>query len=251
MKDVRKVVLLAGVTMTAVIPIIVGIVNASPKQTSQSQATRQPADTPKWEAVSIKPCAPAGTGGRGGGRGPAPGGRLTFSPGRLNLTCTTVARLISQAYLTRPDGTRNPQIAMEGGPAWINSDQYEINAKAEGTPSDEMMRGRMLQFLLEDRFRLKAHSETRDVPVYALTVLKGGLTLQRLEDGSCDPRDSTKPPRPGVGTPDGFKEILQPGQKPTCTLILVSAGPGGLGTILNAKASNLTEFAGALRLVLD
>jgi uncharacterized protein (TIGR03435 family) len=204
-------------------------------------------DVPKWEAASIKPCAPTGTGGRGAG----PGGRLTFSPGRLTMTCTTVSRLIAQAYLTRPDGTRNPQIAMEGGPGWINSEQYEINAKAEGVPSEEIMRGPMLQALLEARFRLKVHSETRDVPVYALTVLKGGLKLQPLEDVSCDPRDSTKPPRPVLGTPEGYKEVLKPGQQPTCAWLAVSAGPGNVGTILHAKASNLTEFAGALRLVLD
>src|SRR5689334_25164157 len=87
MKNLSKALLLAGAAMTAVLPIVAGIVNASAAQNTQSEPITRPADTPKWEAVSIKRCAPVG---RGGGRGPAPEGRLTFSPGRLTLTCATV-----------------------------------------------------------------------------------------------------------------------------------------------------------------
>jgi uncharacterized protein (TIGR03435 family) len=162
-----------------------------------------------------------------------------------------VSRLIAQAYLSLPDGRRNVQITMDGGPAWINSDQYEINAVGDGTPSQEITRSTMLQAILEDRFGLKSHRETREVPVYALTAPKGGIKLQALPEGSCDPRDSSKPPRPVRGTPSGLTEVLQPGQKPTCALVLVTAGAGDRGTTLYAKASNLTEFAGALRIVLD
>jgi uncharacterized protein (TIGR03435 family) len=141
---------------------------------------------------------------------------------------------------------------MEGAPAWINTDQYEINAIADGRPSQETMRSTMLQAILEDRFGLKSHRETREVPVYALTVLKGGIKLQGLPGGNCDPRDSSKPPRPVLGAPYGLTEVLQPGQKPTCAWIFVTAkGAGDPSTTLYAKASNLTEFAGALRIVLD
>jgi len=212
--------------------------------------TRRPADMPEWEAVSIKPCAQAAgeRSGRGGGGGPR---TPTFSPGRLNISCTTVARLIAQAYISLPDGRRNLQISMEGGPSWINSDQYEINAKADGTPSRETMTGEMLQAILEGRFKLKVHRETREVPVYAMTVAKGGMKVQPLEDGSCDPRDPTKP-RPARGTPDGIAEVLQPGQKPTCALVAVMAkGGGDPGTIVSAQAASLTEFAGVVRAVLD
>jgi uncharacterized protein (TIGR03435 family) len=88
------------------------------------------------------------------------------------------------------NGRSNPpwdvfEIPSEGGPSWIRSDQYTINAKAEGTPSIEMMQGPMLQALLEDRFNLKIHHETREVPVYLLTVAKGGSKLQRFKEGSC------------------------------------------------------------------
>jgi uncharacterized protein (TIGR03435 family) len=109
----------------------------------------------------------------------------------------------------------------------------------------------MLQAILEDRFGLKSHRETREVPVYALTVLKGGIKLQALPAGGCDPRDPSKP-RPVRGTPDGLTEVLQPGQKPTCAQLFVTAkGSDDPSTTLYATASNLTDFAGALRTVLD
>jgi uncharacterized protein (TIGR03435 family) len=226
-----------------ILPLVVAV-------TSVMAATR-PQNVPKWEAVSIKPCSPAAGGERG--RGAGPGGPQTpiSGPGRLNLRCTTVARLIVQAYLSLPNGRRINQTSMEGGPAWINSDQYEINAKAEGTPSEEIMRGPMLRAILEDRFRLRTRSETREVPVYALTVAKSGFRLQRLEDGSCDPPDTTQT-RPGRFTPQGFEEVLQPRQKPTCGVVLV-AGNGGNepGTTVYAQAANLAEFAGTIKAVLD
>src|SRR5215475_10305 len=227
-------------------------VNAVALQATAQQGITKPGDTPKWEAVSIKPCGRAASAGpRGRGAGPGTARIPIASPGRLNLTCTTVSRLIAQAYLSLPDGRRNVQITMDGEPAWINTDQYEINAVADGTPSQEIMRSTMLQAILEDRFGLKSHRETREVPVYALTVLKGGIKLQALPKGSCDSRDSSKPPRPVRGTPNGLTEVLQPGQKPTCALVLVTAGAGDQGTTLYAKASNLTEFTSALRIVLD
>ena len=73
-----------------------------------------------------------------------------------------------------------------------------------------MMRGPMLQTLLEDRFKLKIHHETREVPAYALTVAKGGLKLHRFQEGNCIPRDYTSffeqfPPQPFPELPPGQK----------------------------------------------
>ena len=68
----------------------------------------------------------------------------------------------------------------------------------------------MLQTLLEDRFKLKIHHETREVPVYALTVAKGGLKLHPFQEGSCIPRDIASsieqfPPQPFPELPPGQK----------------------------------------------
>jgi uncharacterized protein (TIGR03435 family) len=155
------------------------------------------ASTPKWEAVSVRPCGAAGGGVGGRGGGPAGGG--SFSPGRLTLNCQVVSGLISAAYVINADGRRfnifaAAQVPVEGGPSWVRSETYTINAKAEGTPDRPMMSGPMLQAILEDRFKLKLRRLTREVPVYALTVAKGGPKLHPFIEGSCIlPPEQPKP----------------------------------------------------------
>ena len=70
-------------------------------------------------------------------------------------------------------------------PRWASSDRYTIDAKAEGPAAPEMMRGPMMQALLEDRFKLKIHRDSKEVPVYELTVAKGGPKLQVAQEGTC------------------------------------------------------------------
>jgi uncharacterized protein (TIGR03435 family) len=120
--------------------------------------------------------------------------------------------LIAGAYVFFANGHLNPRlhIPVEGGPAWINSDLYQIDAKADGARGQGVMRGPMLQTLLEDRFKLKIHHETREVPAYALTVAKGGLKLHPFQEGSCVPRDFARffehfPPQPFPELPAGQK----------------------------------------------
>jgi uncharacterized protein (TIGR03435 family) len=81
---------------------------------------------------------------------------------------------------------------------------YDIDAKAEGNPNSGQMR-LMMQGLLEDRFQLKLHRETRELPVYELTAARGGIKLQAPKPGSCpspDP-DEPLPPPPGQAIPCG------------------------------------------------
>src|SRR2546425_4804830 len=67
------------------------------------------------------------------------------------------------------------------------------------------MSGPMLQELLEDRFQLKVHRETKQGDVYALTVAKNGLKIKPTKGGSCTPRDldhrPPTPPAPGQPSP--------------------------------------------------
>ncbi len=123
----------------------------------------------------------------------------------------TVKGLVQMAYVLFANGHVNPpwsgSVPVNGGPGWINSDRYEIDAKAEGPQSQGMMRGPMLQTLLEDRFKLKLHRETVEVPVYELTVAKGGIKMQELKEGSCTPADfaflTQFPPQPLPQLPKG------------------------------------------------
>ena len=132
-----------------------------------------------------------------------------MSPGRLNLKCVTTANLIRMAYLVFPTGQANApvspavfQMPLSGGPGWIDSERYRIDAKAEHPVNVEKMRGPMMQALLEDRFQLKVHRESRPIDVYELTVDKGGPNLQPAKEGACVPFDRNRPPpEPALGEP--------------------------------------------------
>lgn len=80
-------------------------------------------------------------------------------------------------------------------PSWVRTDRYEVQGKffSNSVPgySDRQRRSNdrrelslMLQSLLEDRFRLKAHRETRQIPVYALRIGKNGPKLKQSGPGS-------------------------------------------------------------------
>jgi len=89
-----------------------------------------------------------------------------------------------------------------GGPGWIDSDGFDIVAKAEGNPTASQLYGPMLRALLEDRFRLKVHRETREVPVYLLTTAKGGAKLEPTKERTCVSTDINHPlPQPAPGQP--------------------------------------------------
>jgi uncharacterized protein (TIGR03435 family) len=178
-------------------------------------AMRGQSATAKFEVASIRPCNEDNLARRNGG---GPG---SFSPGTLNLPCLSVKALIDRAYLAWADGRLHvwpPQLSIEGGPAWINSAHYRIEAKAGGPQSRGVMNGPMLQTLLEDRSRLKVHRETREVAVYALTVGRGGATLQPFRAGSCIKVEfDALPPPPEPGQPEsllcGMSEVTTKGYR--------------------------------------
>ncbi len=184
--NVPKKVALAVAGMVALaVPVVIGMMNL-PRLRAQ-------AAIPKFEVASIKPCD-----GNGGGRGGKDGRQ---SPARLHMNCLTAANLIESAYIRFADGRvhmfAHSVQPFKGAPAWINSESYQIDATAESPQRFAMLRGPMLQTLLEDRFKLKVHRETREVPVYLLTVAKGGpKNLPATVQGSCAPLDPDHPPGP-------------------------------------------------------
>ena len=66
----------------------------------------------------------------------------------------------------------------------------------------------MFQALLEDRFKLKIHRETREIPVYELTVARSGFKLQPLKEGSCTPFDQLPGPSPADLSAKSFAEAF-------------------------------------------
>jgi uncharacterized protein (TIGR03435 family) len=130
----------------------------------------QPSATPKaFEVASIKPSnAEPGSSGWHSDRG-----------GLLRMNNQTLRSLIVIAY-----SLYDAQVS--GGPKWLATDRFDINAKAEGPTGDsEQPLREMLQSLLADRFKLSFRREKKDMAGYALAVAKGGLKIQPVEaDGS-------------------------------------------------------------------
>lgn len=130
---------------------------------------------PSFEVVSIRPHRPSGRSIR----------RIMDHPndGRFYATGVTVKVLIENAY-----HTEDAQVV--GGPSWIDSERFDIQAKADSTTDAELqklgldqamlVKRRMVQELLADRFGLKLHHETKDLRVYALMVAKHGLKIQEV-----------------------------------------------------------------------
>jgi uncharacterized protein (TIGR03435 family) len=123
-----------------------------------------------------------------------------FPGGRFTSTGVPLRFLIAVAYNVGFQSVR-----LSGGPGWITSMDgvYDIEATAPpgaiptGSPGkdrDEKLRF-MLQTLLADRFQLKIRRETKELPVYAVTVAKNG---PKLEKAKIEEKDCAEPGTPGV-----------------------------------------------------
>jgi uncharacterized protein (TIGR03435 family) len=117
------------------------------------------AQTPVFEVASIKPHKPDPTGSAG----------MSAQHGRLNFINVTLKNLIMSAYSLH-------EFQISGGPAWIDSERYDLVAKAENDAGGKEL-WMMVRPLLAERFKLAVHTDTKDVPVYDLVVGKRGSKL--------------------------------------------------------------------------
>jgi uncharacterized protein (TIGR03435 family) len=118
-----------------------------------------------FEVASIKPAAPN-----------QPGmGMQRLPGGRVNMKNVTLRLMIVMAWDIR-------DFQVSGGPAWIDTDRFDILAKPESelpdTSQGSALLRRMIQTLAADRFGLVYHREQRQMPVYALIVGKNGPKLR-------------------------------------------------------------------------
>jgi uncharacterized protein (TIGR03435 family) len=208
------------------------VIDAVERPSNSIQANANRVQTQTFDVASIRPCDPHDNapvrvplGGRGAG--PA----LDVSPGRLNVGCVTVAELVNIAYVQHGDPApvnRLPPIMLEGdddtirgGPKWVRTEKYTIEASAQGAPPRSIVLGAMLRSLLEDRFQLKLHQDTKQVSAFALRVADQGLKLRPVDPNSCVMPDPDHPgPRVSKMTPTGTKATFAPyaqaGAKPFC-----------------------------------
>jgi uncharacterized protein (TIGR03435 family) len=229
-------------------------------QAPAAKAGQSVAPKQKFEVASIRRCnantAARGSRGSGGGEG-GPG---AWSPGRLTMKCVTAKTLIQDAYILYADGKTEPMFSrplrmspIQGAPDWVSSDLYTVEAKADGNSNKPTMFGPMMQSLMEDRFGLKLHYETRVVPTWDLTLAKGRSKLRPTveEAGKCT---LDLPPGMHASRPDGlplpaftadghFNIPPGPPGQPCHLLMTLMHGPNGF---LVGKAITLEELSAYL-----
>ena len=164
----------------------------------------------RFEVATIKPADPN-----------SPGRYIRMqSVNRFYAKGFTLNALVAAAYSLTPR-------AISGGPAWTDSDRYDILASTPGDVQpklDEQMA--MLRKLLTDRFQLTFHRESKELPVFAITVAKGGPKL----------KPSTAP----AGTLPELINVIYPEEK------------GGVHVMLPARNATILQFAAMMqRTVLD
>jgi uncharacterized protein (TIGR03435 family) len=171
---------------------------------------QQPA-SPRFEVASIKLWQPPTT--------PLTSVRVAAAPpgsDRFNST-NTVAGLIAYAY-----DVRDHQLS--GGPDWVRAERYEVAARA-GREVSQAERRAMVKTLLEDRFKLRVRTETREMPILELRLARSdGRVGPNLHDCS-NPND-----KGGISTPE------KPFRAPTGGGVAVSDCASGL-TNLSTIAS--------------
>lgn len=144
--------------------------------------------------------------------------RTMFTGDGLSMTNLPVHQLLAQAYQLNQD-------RIFGEPSWSTTDRFDVEAKVAGPDAAALkqlpvaQRRSMVQQILTDRFKLVAHHETRDLPVYTLVVAKSGAKFKDVSDAPptaanpcprMGPRMSMGPGKLMVndGTMEMFLQIL-------------------------------------------
>jgi uncharacterized protein (TIGR03435 family) len=165
------VVLLTGIMVSSAVGQSGPVASVTDSQTAEKLV---PGAT--YDVATIKPSDPNAN---GGGAGIRPNGSFyTRSQSLKGIVCA--------AYEVRA-------FQCVGGPGWLESDHYDIEAKPDSATTEQLLkldpkqRGlvhqRMQQALFADRLKLKVHYETREMPIFALVVAKGGLKMHEAKAG--------------------------------------------------------------------
>lgn len=197
-----------------------------------------------FEVASVKPSDPNSTG---------PVGLVTPAFGRVTASNATLRRLVYAAYRLQP-------FQVVGGPSWQNTARFDIDARAGdgAVPTDLLLD--LLKSLLADRFQLKVHTETREMPIFELTVSRGdGRTGDKLRPSAAVcPELAEQEQRRAETVAKGGVAALQPrpGDAQPCSITLLpsTSTPGALalqatGQTMQGLSVALTQLMG--RSVVD
>ena len=136
------------------------------------------------------------------------------STGRFEATNVPAKLIIEFAY-----NVKGPELS--GGPAWISSEHYDVDAKIDDAQAEQMRKlspddrdeqlRLMLQSLLADRFGLKLSRQMKDLPIYNLVVAKSGPKFHESKDSGPPIDPSAPPPQPPTGAGPQTRPRMGPG----------------------------------------
>ena len=175
--------------------------------------------------------------------------------GRFVANASTSRGLVAIAYGL-------PETQVLGGPAWMDADRFEILATTRENVTAAEARA-MLRTLLADRFRLTAHTETRELPVYLLQMARedrrpgpqlrpSGVECTPMKGpqrGTAAPAFVAAPPPPPPPPPPGAQPLLSlDGGPRTCPSMAARMNGGGHWSL---RAQTMEMFANQVRAELD
>jgi uncharacterized protein (TIGR03435 family) len=233
------------------IPILVGALTALQLR---AQSPAMAGGKIAFDVVSVKQNKTAGVPHSNFPLGPGTG----YVPNGGLFSATNMPLVVYMAFAYRMTGGQIQNLLSQV-PSWVTADRFDVEARAEGNPTKDEMR-LMMQSVLADRFKLAVHTETRQLPVFALVVVKAGKTGPQLRPHSEDPPCSAVS-RP-ESSPDAKPEPHPTGRTtefPSVCGGLQLMPPGAPGRVhagardltMGLVASSLTGIGGFDRPVLD
>jgi len=199
-----------------------------------------------FEVASVKPNKSGDT-----------NGMLRMLPGgRVSASNMPVRPIITFAY-------QLAQYQLVGGPGWLTTDRYDLIAKLEGDPGPVFAPSGTapnpmqlaLRNLLEDRFKLKVHRETREMDIYALVMAKPGggpgpnlkpTTQDCAAAAAAAQRGAPPPSSAATGVPfcgiQGGPGRIRFGGLPASALAQAFSGPAGRMVVERTGLTGAWDF---------
>lgn len=180
----QKVLLITAGAVAVTLPIGAGVL-AVPRLWAQSSADSWQTAAGGKMAFEVASVKPAQTNGRPTSNVPLLGDAYAPTGGLFSATNTVLMNYLRFAFKDKKLVYQaTPDLA--GAPGWVRTEQYDIEARAQGNPTKDQMR-LMMQALLAERFKLSFHYESRPLPVYGLVLSREGKLGPQLKpaDGTC------------------------------------------------------------------
>jgi uncharacterized protein (TIGR03435 family) len=199
----RTLLLFVAGAMTVIVPSVLGQASGAESGTTPPAATTE-VKVPVFDVASVKP-------------NKSDSGMMMIGarPDGFRASNVPLKMLLSQAYGIKTD-------LISGGPSWVDSALFDVEAKVADVDLEALkklspkQRLSMLQPVLADRFKLKVHIETKQLPVFELLAAKGGIKLKEAIPGATYANEIKAPDGTSIKMPEGGARAgmmkFQPGE---------------------------------------